>query len=112
MKKVNANFIYKQGKQSLISDFRGLDSDVDIMNLLSQCVNTLDEIKELKRLVFEHNKVYDHNILSVCIHDKNIKIITVADDNIEVPKKLFVQMINDWEIFLKHKKDFKKEYFI
>jgi len=112
MKSINIKFVNKKNKLSTVSNFRSEDSDFDIINFFTQCVNTLEEVKDFKRLIFKHGKTYDHNVLNVDIYNKTITITTVADDIIDIPKDFLQEMINDWENFLKNKKAFTKEYFI
>ena len=116
MKNLIVNFIYKNNKRPIaIVECR--DEYEDFYYSIQALFDFLDtpyKIKEMKRLVFIHNKTYDDNEFHISVLNDTITINLVGDC-INIPKKLFKEIINDWEMFLKNKKNrrgFTKEYFI
>ena len=113
MKSLTVNFVYKNSKRPrAIVAYRDEYEDFCYnIQALFDFLDTPYKIKEMKRLVFIHNKTYDDNEFHISASHNTITI-DIVGDCIDIPKKLFQEIINDWDIFLKNKREFTKEYFI
>ena len=112
MKIIKVSFIKKNNKFTTLSSLKDENDDFDIIGILLNCIDTIEKIKEFKRLLFIHGKTYDHDILNVNIDNKAVTISVVSGDSIKLPKKFIYELVNDWEKSLKNKKEFEKEYYL